>query len=102
MIELIALGIVIILAGLVIANYRSIMLDMIGQLIQGRPEDYSGWCYYGSLLEKEGYYLQAYNAFKRAVTLAPTYTQAWKGLGDVLTKMGDHVGAAEAYRFSDT
>ena len=99
MVPLIALGIIVFLVGLVAVYHRAIMVDMIGQLIQSRPDDYDGWYYYGTLLEREGYYLEAYVAFKKAVTLSPTYTEAWEKIGDVLTKLGDTNGAAKAYGF---
>lgn len=102
MVPLIALGVLVFLLALVAIYHRAIMVDMIGHLVQSRPDDYPGWYYYGTLLAKEGHYLEAYDAFKKAVTISPTYTEAWKGLGDVLTKLGDSVGAAEAYRFSNS
>jgi Flp pilus assembly protein TadD len=102
MLQLIAIGVLIFLVGLVVVNYRAIMVDIIGHLVQSRPDDYTGWCYYGTLLDREGYYIEAYDAFKKAVTLSPAYTEAWKKMGDVLMKLGDSTGAAEAYRFSES
>jgi len=100
MIQLIILGVLIVLFSPVVIFYRSIMVDIIGQLVQSRPDDYSGWCYYGILLERRGKYIEAYDAFKKAVTLSPNYSEAWEKMGDVLTKLGDSAGAAEAYQNS--
>ena len=100
MVPLIALGVLVFLLGLVVIYHRAIMVDIVGHLVQTRPDDYTGWCYYGTLLEKGGYYLEAYDALKKAVTLSPTYAEAWEKMGDVLTKLGDIAGAAEAYSFS--
>lgn len=36
--------------------------------------------------------------FRRAVTLDPGYSAAWKLLGKALTSSGDEAGAIEAYR----
>ena len=101
MVPLIAVGLLVFLIGLVIIYYHSIKIDMVGHLVQSRPDDYSGWFYYGTLLERGGYYIEAYDAFKKAVTLSPSYTEAWQKMGDLLTKLGDTTGAAEAYRFSN-
>jgi Flp pilus assembly protein TadD len=100
MIPLIVLVVLIVLFSPVVIFYRSIRVDIIGQLVQSRPDDYSGWCYYGTLLEKGGHYIEAYDAFKKAVTLSPNYSEAWEKMGDVLTKLGDSAGAAEAYQNS--
>ena len=102
MVPLIAVGVLVTLVGFVVVYHRAIMVDMIGQLVHSRPDDYTGWCYYGTLLDREGYFIEAYDAFKKAVTLSPSYSEAWEKMGDVLTKLGDIAGAAEAYRFSQS
>ncbi|TFG32882.1 hypothetical protein EU528_02090 [Candidatus Thorarchaeota archaeon] len=102
MVPLIAAGLLVFLVGLVVVNYRAIMVDIIGHLVQSRPDDYNGWCYYGTLLEGKGHLLEAYDALKKAVTLSPNYSEAWEKMGDVLTKLGDHEGAAEAYRYASS
>ncbi len=100
--QIIGIGIIILLVSLVAINYQSILVDVIGQFIQLRPEDYEGWHYYGSLLDRAGYHLEALDALKKAVTIAPNYSVAWKKMGDVLMTLGDRDGASEAYRFSES
>jgi Flp pilus assembly protein TadD len=102
MVPLIVVGVIVFLIVLVAIFHRAIMVDVIGQLVQSRPDDYTGWLYYGTLLEREGHYLEAYDAFEKAVTLSPTYAEAWKKIGDVLLELGNSTGAAEAYRFSNS
>jgi len=99
---LIAMGIIIFLVGLVAINYRAIMVDVVGHFIQLRLDDHEGWHYYGELLDGAGYHLEALDALKKAVTISPNYSAAWKKIGDVLMKLGDSNSASEAYRFSNS
>jgi tetratricopeptide (TPR) repeat protein len=94
--------IIIFIVGLVALYYQSILVDVIGHFIQQRPDDSEGWLYYGSLLDRAGYHLEALDAIKRAVTISPNYSAAWKKMGDVLTILGDIDRASEAYRFSNS
>jgi len=100
--QIIGIGIIILLVGLVAVNYRSILIDVIGQFIQLRPDDPEGWHYYGTLLDGSGYHLEALDALKKAVAISPNYSAAWKKMGDVLLILGDIESASEAYRFSES
>ena len=93
-------GVIIVLVGLVAINFRAIMVDVVGHFIQLRLDDHEGWRYYGELLDGAGYHLEALDAFKKAITISPNYSEAWEKMGDVLMKLGDRNGASEAYRFS--
>ena len=79
----------------------SLVLDMVGNILQQRPEDIEGWIFYGSLLEKRGYNEAAAAAYRAAIKLLPVHRDAWNRLGNVLTKLGDFAGADEAFRFAN-
>jgi cytochrome c-type biogenesis protein CcmH/NrfG len=79
----------------------SIHLDMVGHVLQGRPDDIEGWVYYGDLLEKRGYDEAAAAAYRAAILLLPNHREAWFKLARVLTKLGDFAGADEAFRFAN-
>lgn len=100
--QFIGIGIIIVLVCLTAINYRSILLDVIGNFIQLRPDDSEGWHYYGTLLDSAGYHLEALDALKKAVTIAPNFAAAWKKMGDVFLTLGDSDSASEAYRFSES
>lgn len=51
----------------------------------------------GLLRAAQGRSVEALDALRRAVLLAPGYSQAWRALGDQLTLAGDPDGADEAY-----
>ena len=99
---IIAMGIIALLVGLVAVNYRSILIDVIGQFIQLIPDDPEAWHYYGTLLDGAGYHLEALDALKKAVAISPNFSEAWKKMGDVLKTLGDMDKASEAYRFSES
>lgn len=54
----------------------SLILDMVGNILQARPDDVDGWVYYGSLLEKRGYDEAAAAAYRAAVKLLPNHRDA--------------------------
>jgi cytochrome c-type biogenesis protein CcmH/NrfG len=93
-------GIVVFLA-IVIPSIPSLILDMVGNILQARPDDVAGWVYYGSLLEKRGNNEAAAAAYRAAIKLLPNHSDAWERLGNVLTKLGDFPGADEAFWFAD-
>lgn len=94
---------VVIVAVLIIAfAVPSMMPDLVGWLLRGKPDDAEGWYYYGSLLAGRGRLVDAVEALERAVTLKSDYPEAWQRLGDVLAKMGQPDAAAEAYRHAET
>lgn len=70
-----------------IAMIPSLVVHTIGQLLLSRVDDYEGWCYYGSLLEKRGHTIQAYNAYKKSIEINPTYAKAQERLADLTMKM---------------
>ncbi len=94
------LGLVIFLA-IVIPLIPSLVLDMMGQILVARPDDVDGWVYYGSLLEWRRYDEAAAAAYRAAINLMPNHREAWRKLGNVLTKLGDFPGADEAFRLAD-
>lgn len=96
---LVIVGVVIFLV-VVTPFIPSLILDMVGHILQARPDDIEGWVYYGSLLEKRGYDDAAAAAYRAAIKLLPSHTDAWRRLGNVLTKLGDFAGADEADRFA--
>lgn len=96
---LVIVGVVIFLT-VVTPFIPSLILDMVGHILQARPDDIEGWVYYGSLLEKRGYDDAAAAAYRAAIKLLPSHTDAWRRLGNVLTKLGDFAGADEADRFA--
>jgi tetratricopeptide (TPR) repeat protein len=94
--------VVLIVAVIIIAlAVPSMMPDLIGWLLRGKPNDPEGWCYYGQLLAGRGRFVDAVEAFERALTLKSDYPEAWQRLGDVLAAMGQPDAAAEAYRHVD-
>jgi len=93
-------GVAVFLA-IVIPFIPSLILDMVGHILQARPDDIEGWVYYGSLLEKRGNDEAAAAAYRAAIKLLPSHSDAWRRLGNVLTKLGDFAGADEADRFAN-
>jgi hypothetical protein len=65
----------------------SLVMHTIGQLLLGRVDDFEGWCYYGTLLERRGHALQAYNAYMKSIEINPSYFKAQKHLDDLILKM---------------
>ncbi len=96
---LVILGAGIFLA-LTIPFIPTLAMDMMGLLLLSRPDDVEGWFFYGRLLEWKGYDIAAAAAYRSTVKLDPFHKEAWKRIGDVLTKLGDFEGADEAYGFS--
>lgn len=99
-IVVVIIGVMIFLA-IVVPLIPSLVLDMMGQFLIARPDDIDGWVYYGSLLERKGYDQAAAAAYRAAIKLLPVHREAWRKLGNVLTKLGDFAGADEAFRFAD-
>jgi len=95
---------VIILTGIFLALtipfIPTLAMDMMGMLLLERPEDVEGWFSYGKLLEWKGHNIAAAAAYRSTVKLNPFHKEAWKRIGNILTKMGDFEGADEAYKFS--
>lgn len=75
-------------------------MDMMGLLLLERPDDVEGWFSYGKLLQWKGRDVEAAAAYRSAVKLNPFHKEAWRRIGDILTKLGDFEGADEAYKFS--
>jgi predicted TPR repeat methyltransferase len=93
---ILAAAVVVVLAGVGLAMPR-LLIDVIGHLLAGRPEDVEGWCYYGALLDKAGNQAAAAEAYRTALRLRPDCIDCWRKLASVLERMGDFDGAAEAY-----
>jgi cytochrome c-type biogenesis protein CcmH/NrfG len=93
---ILAATVVIVLVGVGLAMPR-LLIDVIGHLLAGRPDDVEGWCYYGTLLDRAGDQGAAAEAYKTALKLKPDYIDCWRKLASVLERMGDFDGAAEAY-----
>jgi predicted TPR repeat methyltransferase len=91
--------VLLVLAGAGVA-LPTLLVDVIGHLLAGRPDDVEGWCYYGNLLDKSGHQAEAAEAYRKALILKPDYTECWKKLGNLLERMGDINGASEAYGFA--
>jgi Flp pilus assembly protein TadD len=73
---------------------------MMGMLLMDRPDDADGWFSYGKLLDWRGHEDAAAAAYRSAVKYNPGNREAWRKLGDVLTRLGDFEGADDAYRMS--
>lgn len=78
----------------------TLAMDMMGMMLLERPYDVEGWYFYGRLLEWKGYDIAAAAAYRSTVNLDPSHKDAWKRIGNLLTKLGDFEGADEAYGFS--
>jgi len=91
--------IVVIVATVLVVPFilPSMLVDCVGWMLRGRPDDYEGWCYYGRLLAHRGRYAEAVYAFDKALMLKPDYAEVWEKLGDSLTAMGKLEDAAQAY-----
>jgi cytochrome c-type biogenesis protein CcmH/NrfG len=96
---LVIIGAVIFLA-LTVPFIPTLAMDMMGMMLVDRPDDVEGWYFYGRLLEWKGHDIAAAAAYRSAVNLDPFHRDAWKRIGDLLTKLGDLEGADEAYGFS--
>lgn len=56
------------------------------------------FCGFAQVLRKLGRLQQAANIFQRVVEQDESFTEAWLGLGEVLTDAGDHVRAAGSFK----
>lgn len=97
---LLAIIAVSIFLALTVPFIPTLAMDMMGMLLLERPDDVEGWFSYGKLLEWKGHYVAAAAAYRSTVKLNPFHKEAWKRIGNILTKLGDFEGADEAYRFS--
>lgn len=78
----------------------NMLVVVLSQFLQARPNDSEGWCYYGQMLIKTGNDALAVDAFRKALAVQPDYSDCWRRLGDLLYRLGDLEGAEEAYRFA--
>ncbi|MBN2230374.1 MAG: tetratricopeptide repeat protein [Candidatus Thorarchaeota archaeon] len=101
-----ALFIPLLIAGIVtlclIMMIPSLVTHTIGQLLIARPNDFEGWCYYGTLLERRGHYLQAYNAYQKSMAVNPHYEEAWKRLDKLIRKMETDTTIADSFSSLDS
>ena len=100
MVPLLALIITAVILVLTIPLIPALAMDMMGMLLLERPYDVEGWFSYGKLLDWKGHDIAAAAAYRSTVMLKPSHKEAWRKLGDLLTKIGDFEGADEAYRLS--
>lgn len=94
---IIPLLIAVIVAVVMISITPKLVMHTIGQLLLSRPDDFEGWCYYGTLLERAGHYLEAYNAYRRSMTINPEYFEAQERLDLLITRMENHRGAKDSF-----
>ena len=97
---LIILIVVVIFLALTVPFIPTLAMDMMGMMLVDRPWDVEGWFTYGRLLEWKGYDIAAAAAYRSTVSLDPLHKEAWRRIGNILTKLGDFEGADEAYMFS--
>jgi hypothetical protein len=96
---LIPLLIVGIVSVILIMMIPSLVMHTIGQLLLGRVDDFEGWCYYGTLLERSGHVHQAYNAYAKSLEINPLYLKAQKHLDDLILKMEGNLNTSDlSYR----
>ncbi len=100
MLPLLTIIAVSIFLALTVPFIPTLAMDMMGMLLLERPDDVEGWFSYGKLLEWKGHNVAAAAAYRSTVKLNPFHKEAWKRIGNILTKLGDFEGADEAYRFS--
>jgi tetratricopeptide (TPR) repeat protein len=100
MVPLLALIVAGVFLALTVPFIPALAMDMMGMLLLDRPDDVEGWFSYGKLLQWKGHYIAAAAAYRSTVKLNPHHKDAWKRIGDLLTKLGDFEGADEAYKFS--
>lgn len=96
--------ILLIVVGIVLAigvyTAPNMLVVVLSQFLQARPDDSEGWCYYGQMLIRTGNEMLAVEAFRKALAIRPDYSECWKKLGDLLHRIGDFEGAEEAYKFA--
>ncbi len=100
MVALLVIVVTVIFLALTIPFIPTLAMDMMGMMLVDRPNDIEGWYFYGRLLEWRGYDIAAAAAYRSAVNLDPFHKEAWKRIGNILTRLGDFEGADEAYSFS--
>ncbi len=100
MVPLLALIVAAVFLAITVPFIPMLAMDMMGMLLLDRPDDVEGWFSYGKLLQWKGHDFAAAAAYRSTVKLKPSHKEAWKRLGDLLTKIGDFEGADEAYRMS--
>jgi tetratricopeptide (TPR) repeat protein len=78
-----------------------LIVDIVGQLLLSRPDDYEGWCYYGKLLERRGRHFQAYSAYLKSIEINPSYAEAHERLDDLILIMQNEGESTDALRQPD-
>jgi tetratricopeptide (TPR) repeat protein len=68
------------------------------RLLDSHPDDAQSWFNLGYVLDQQGRWSEALEAFRRATVLAPALDRAWYGLGLVLIRLRRLDEAAEALR----
>jgi tetratricopeptide (TPR) repeat protein len=95
----------LLIAGIVLVSLMvfipSLVMSIVGQLLLSRPDDYEGWCYYGTLLERRGHHLQAYNAYLKSIEINPNYSEAHGRLDNLLLKMQNEGEPTDSFRQPD-
>jgi tetratricopeptide (TPR) repeat protein len=79
----------------------SLVVNIVGQLLLSRPEDYEGWCYYGTLLERRGHNLEAYDAYLKSIKINPDYSKAHERLDNLLLKMQNNGESTDSFNQPD-
>jgi cytochrome c-type biogenesis protein CcmH/NrfG len=100
MVALVVIVITVVFLALTIPFIPRWAMDMMGILLQDRPDDADGWFAYGKLLDWRGHDYAAVEAYRSAVTYDPSNKDAWRRLGDLLTELGDFEGADNSYRMA--
>ena len=90
----------VVMAGLLM-TVPPLVMNIVGQLLLSRPDDYEGWCYYGTLLERRGHHLQAYNAYLKSIEINPNYSKAHERLDDLLLKMQNNGESTDSFHQPD-
>lgn len=91
--------VVVIFLALTVPFIPILTMDMMAMLLVEKQEDVERWFFYGRLLEWKGYDIVAAAAYRSVIKLNPFYKEAWRRIGDILTRLGDSEGADEAYMF---
>jgi tetratricopeptide (TPR) repeat protein len=79
----------------------SLVMSIVGQLLLSRPDDYEGWCYYGTLLERRGHHVQAYNAYLKSIEINPDYSKAHERLDNLLLNMQNNGEPTDSFHQPD-
>ncbi|MFB2973263.1 tetratricopeptide repeat protein [Aerosakkonema sp. BLCC-F183] len=79
-------------------GYENYIITLCKKALKIKPDYHEAHYFIGKALEKLEKYDEAVYFYQRATELLEAHQEAWKGLGDALTSLGDKIGSYKKYK----